>query len=380
MIFNAGLAVVLASICLICAVYGIYIWAILWGKGYHSPGKLDVSVPVSIIIPAYNEGKVIWEKIKNLSEIDYPSEMMEVIIIDDCSEDATRKKALSALEQFRIKGKVITNQRRQGTNANYNQGFDLASHDLIITTDADVVFEKDAIRHILNVLVKEKQTGAACGELIPRIDRQSLSTGIEGPYRDVFGKICGWESRLHSTYCFNGPLIAIKREAMGHIPPRKGASDTNIALMAIRKGYHARYVPEARFYEWIALRHDQQQRQKIRRATRLLESTWSARHLILDPRFGKFGSVVLPLRFAMLFAVPVATLGSLLILTLLGFMVHPIYGIGILTAALILFVSARWYNNILSSFIWHQYYLLMGLFQMARPAHLWESIERKTSG
>jgi len=372
-----GVILVLISMCLTGWVYGIYLAVIQWGKSYHSPGKLSSFKPISIIIPAYNEGDVIEAKIKNLSEINYPSELMEVIIIDDCSEDQTRDKALSALKRYHIQGRVFTNTCRQGTNANYNQGFKSASNSLIITTDADVVFEKDALQYILSVL-GEGKVGAACGELVPLIGDKTLSTGIEKPYRDVFGKICGWESYLHSSYCFNGPLIAVKSEAVDRISPTKGASDTNIALAAIEKGYQTKYVPEAKFYEWIASKHGQQQRQKIRRATRLLESTWSARHCLFNSKFGKFGMVILPLRFAMLFFIPSAFLGSLLIIILLGFMMHPFYGISFFLLTGILFMSARWYNNIFSSFFWHQYYLLMGLFQMANPTtHLWDSIDRK---
>jgi len=378
MIFTIGVIVLFILVAFVVIIYGIYIGAILSGKSYHSPGKLSTPQPVSIIIPSYNEEAVIESKIKNLSEINYPSELIDVIIIDDCSEDKTRGRALAAFREYHIRGKVVSNQSRLGTNANYNRGFALACNDLIITTDADVILEKDALLYILSVLVEEEETGAACGELIPWIEGQSLSTGIEGPYRDVFGRICGWESHLHSTYCFNGPLIAIKRKAISQISPTRGASDTNIALMAIQKGYRAKYVPEAKFYEWIAVRHEQQQRQKIRRAKRLLESTWSARHYLFDPRYGKFGMIVLPLRFAMLFLVPIATAASLLLSLLLGFLFHPLCGISILIATGIIMISSKWHNNILSSFLWHQYYLLLGLLNITKPSYLWDSIDRKT--
>ncbi len=376
MIFTIGMIIVFFTAVITAFVYGIYLWAIRWGKSYHSPGKLVSPLPVSVIIPAYNEGRVIEDKIKNLSEINYPSDLMEVVIIDDNSDDQTRQKALNAFKKYNIKGRVFTNRRRQGTNENYNKGFELASNDLIITTDADVIFDKDALLYILSPLAKEKKTGAVCGELIPWSSGQTLSTGIEAPYRDVFGKICGWESKLHSTYCFNGPLIGIKKDAVSRISSKKGASDTNIALMAIKKGFQSKYVPEAKFYEWIALQHNQQQRQKIRRASRLLESTWSARSCLFNPEYGKFGAIVLPLRFAMLFAIPSLALGSFLILIILAFMSNLFYGIILLIFTVVLFASAKWYYNIFSSFIWHQYYLFMGLLQMAKPSYLWDSIDR----
>lgn len=379
MLFKFVLTFVILAFSFIVFVYSIYLWAIKWGRHFHATGWLQSPRPISIIIPAHNEANVIEEKIKNLSEIDYPNEMMEVIIIDDCSHDETREKAINAFKKYQINGRVHTNKTRQGTNANYNIGFSLARHELVITTDADVVFEKDALRYLLNVLIEEEQTGAVCAELIPWSSEKTLSTGIETPYRDVFGKICSWESHLHSTYCFNGPLIGIKKSAITAISPTKGASDTNIALMAIKQGFHAKYVPEAKFYEWIPVKHGEQKKQKIRRATRLLESTWSARSCLFKPKFGKFGMVVLPLRYAMLFFIPPLSLSSLIFIIALGFLITPFWGIMLFVGFILLFVIARWFNNIFSSFIWHQYYLFMGLLHMAKPAYLWESIDRKNA-
>ncbi|MGA1825739.1 MAG: glycosyltransferase [bacterium] len=376
MLYGLGIGVVAVSVGITMLVYGIYIMGMSGGGEREAPREVCPPQPVSIIIPAYNEERVIARKIKNLAEIDYPSSLMEIIVIDDCSGDRTRQEALSALAQYGMKGEVITNERRQGTNANYNCGFERARNDLIIATDADVLFEKDAVRYIVNALCKEPQTGAVCGELVPLIEKQSISAGIEKPYREVFGKICGWESSLHSTYCFNGPLIGVKREAIGRISPTKGASDTNIALCAIKKGYRAKYVPYAKFYECIPHKHIDQRKQKIRRATRLLESTWSARGCLFNPRYGKFGMVVLPLRFAMFFIVPCACVLAGVILVLFGFMLHPLYGISFLGIIGVIFMSARWRATIVSSFLWHNYYLFMGLLRMGKSTHMWDSIDR----
>jgi len=274
-----------------------------------------------------------------------------------------------------------------------------ALHEIVITTDADVILEDQALKRIVAVLQNDERIGAACGELVPLIDASSLSTGVEKPYRQIFGKICSWESALHSTFCFNGPLIALRKQAYSPMDPHngplialrkqayspmdphRGASDANMALSAIRNGYQAKYISSAKFFEWIPTSLSQQRRQKVRRAARLLESTWSARHMLLSRKLGKFGSIVLPLRMAMFFLVPSLCGISILCLGLLGFfwlsasagMVWG--GLYLLSLAGVAALGAIW-NNFLTSFLWHQYYLLAGLVSMVKPMYIWESVDR----
>jgi len=362
-------------------IYGIYILAVIWGKKYLPPDELQGYIPISVLIPARNEERVIERKIKNLAEVDYPRELLQVVIIDDASTDQTRKIAQDALARYQLRGTVITNDTRKGTNYNYNEGMKHALHEIVITTDADVILEDQALKRIVAVLQNDERIGAACGELVPLIDASSLSTGVEKPYRQIFGKICSWESALHSTFCFNGPLIALRKQAYSPMDPHRGASDANMALSAIRNGYQAKYISSAKFFEWIPTSLSQQRRQKVRRAARLLESTWSARHMLLSRKLGKFGSIVLPLRMAMFFLVPSLCGISILCLGLLGFfwlsasagMVWG--GLYLLSLAGVAALGAIW-NNFLTSFLWHQYYLLAGLVSMVKPMYIWESVDR----
>lgn len=250
-------------------------------------------------------------------------------------------------------------------------------HDIVITTDADVTLEGKALKRMVAALQNDEKIGAACGELVPLIDGQYISTGVEKPYREVFGKICSWESSLHSTYCFNGPLIALRKQAYSPIDPHKGASDTNMALTAIRNGYQAKYISSAKFYEWVPTKLSQQKKQKIRRASRLLESTWTARGMLFKKRYGKFGMVVLPLRTAMFFLVPSLcgvsiVFSEIVIFRFLGIM-PGLLSLFFLLGAIML---GAYRSNFLTSFLWHQYYLVAGLVNMIKPMHIWESVDR----
>ncbi|MGA1876211.1 MAG: glycosyltransferase [bacterium] len=365
------------SFCFCLLIYGIYIWAVVWGEHYQPDDELRSFVPLSVVIPARNEEKVIGKKIENLARIDYPNELLQVVVVDDASNDRTAELAEQALKDYGLNGLVLVNQQRMGTNYNYNEGFKHVVHDLVITTDADVCLAEDALKKIIAVLQNDPKVGAVCGELVPIIEARSLSAGVEKPYRDIYGKICAWESRLHSTYCFNGPFIALRKQAYSPMHPEKGASDANIALAAIRNGYQAKYVHSARFYEWIPINLSQQKRQKIRRAARLLESTWLGRDLLWNKRVGLFGKIVLPLRMAMLFLVPSLCLLSLILGGVLVYRVCGLFPFSLyLLGAGMVMTLGSYRTNLISSFLWHQYYLFNGLINMIKPMHVWESIDR----
>ena len=355
-------------------IYLIYYMAVLVVRDIdvQQPDKL---YPVSIVIPTYNEAEVIEHRIQNLSQIDYPIELIDVIVVDDCSEDDTVIRAQNAYKKYRIEGKVIGKAKRSGTNISVNLGIASSQNEIIVTTDADVVFEKNSLKNALAVLLNDDLIGAVCGELTPIVVDKTFTTNSEVAYRSVYGKMCTWESNIHSTYCFNGPLIMLKKKAFSPIPEKYGASDAGMAMNIIRNGYRCLYVSAAKFSEYIAVDLKQQRRQKLRRSARLLEATISNLDLI-SPKYGKFGLVVLPLRAIMFIIAPAALFVSLILWFYVLLSFDSFYGLALLVAFLLLLLSGYIKQNIVSSFIWHQIYLLTGFFYIYRGAGTWKAIKR----
>jgi len=95
---------------------------------------------LSIIIPARNEAKDITACLRSISANNYPSDKFEIILIDDHSEDETSKIA-SLLE---ISNLTILKQEenRQGKKQALKLGLQKAKGDLILTTDADCVYDE----------------------------------------------------------------------------------------------------------------------------------------------------------------------------------------------------------------------------------------------
>jgi cellulose synthase/poly-beta-1,6-N-acetylglucosamine synthase-like glycosyltransferase len=360
-------ATILASI-IPLSVYLIYTVATLTSR----PVSLQPINPlpdISIVIPAYNEEVVIEDRLGNLAEI-YPKERMEIMVSNDGSTDNTEKIAQEALNKYSLKGKVIT-KPRGGVNSAINRGIQESSSEIVIITGADGLFDKDTIVHLVSILQSSEEIGAVSGDIVPRAKGETLFSKSEEAYRSIYGKICMWESKISSTYCFNGAVVAFKKKAASSLNSRRGADDASMALSVIRNGYRCIYVPTAKFYESIPHSFDEQKRQKIRRATRLLEATYFNRD-VMSSKYGLFGMVVFPLRLLMFFVVPALFFISLILWIVLLWSINPWYGAGLGGfIALLLFIGS-FKSNLVSSFIIYQMYLLLGLFNMMRDVHIWE--------
>src|ERR1035437_8442997 len=99
----------------------------------HSP----LSLPVSVVIPAYNEERMILNTVMNMLRLHYPQ--YEVIVVNDGSKDRTLQVLI---EHFNLRGIDKENGRRADA---VNAGLNLARYPLLCQTDADCVLEEDAL-------------------------------------------------------------------------------------------------------------------------------------------------------------------------------------------------------------------------------------------
>jgi biofilm PGA synthesis N-glycosyltransferase PgaC len=355
--------------------YLIYLLGIYFGKKSEEVPALHSYPDISIIISAYNEELVIGKRIANIQECHYPKESIEIIFVDDCSSDDTKNLAKSCLERSGIKYQLIANSERLGTNRSYNFAISKANYPLIVTTDADVFFEPDALKYLIGRLLSNEKIAAVTGELRPVMNANS-TTMLEGVYRSFYGRMCAWESALDSTYNFNGALVAFRSDRVRRINDKLGADDANTAFEAIRKGYRAVYEKKAIVYEDIPRSLKIQYRQKTRRATGLIEATLS--NLDLLGKNTWFSRFFYPLRIFIYVCSPIIFFLSVVIFSLWVFLFNPL----VLFGCMILLVGAgiAWRQNLVFAFILNQFYLIAGLSNLGKDMRVWDSTSNKKKG
>lgn len=346
----------------------------MFGKKGGLPQKMNEFPHISIIISAYNESNVIQRRVDNIASSSYPKERYEIIFIDDCSDDNTFLITEKALADAEMSFKILRNEERCGTNRSYNRGMKIASYDIIVTTDADVFFEKDALKNLVSRLISDDAFAAVCSDMFPLRSSEIHRTGkYEQKYRSVYGRMCGWESAHDSTYNFNGGLVAFKKKNFSEIREGKGADDANTAFEAIRRGFRAYYETSAIVFEEIPENLKEQSRQKIRRATRLIEATLGNIDVLKISR--PFSRFFFPLRIMMVTISPslfFLGIGILIIGVLLSS--FPIIYLGIITVVILLVLS---FSRFSQSFVINQYYLFRGLLRLGSDMSVWESTSKK---
>jgi cellulose synthase/poly-beta-1,6-N-acetylglucosamine synthase-like glycosyltransferase len=355
--------------------YMIYLAGMYLGKKSEQVLSPQIYPDISIIISAYNEEQVIEKRIVNIQECHYPNENIEIIFVDDFSSDNTKNLAKLYLERSGIKYHLIANTERLGTNRSYNYALTKAHYPIIVTTDADVFFEPDALNYLIGRLLSNEKIAAVTGELRPLMNTNS-TTMLEGVYRSFYGRMGDWESAHDSTYNFNGALVAFRSDLIKRINDKRGADDANTAFEAIRKGYRAVYESKAIVYEDIPRSFKTQYRQKTRRATGLIEATLSNLDLLGEKnRFSRF---FYPLRILMYLCTPILFFIGLIVLLLWVFQFNPIF----LPVLFLLLAVAGifWRQNLVFAFIINQFYLLAGLLNLGKDMRVWESTSDKKKG
>ncbi len=352
--------------------YIIYLFGISFGKKPTDAGFPNGNPKISMIISAYNEERVIGNRIRNLMQCHYPQDSYEIIFVDDCSSDNTLSLAKICLEESGLEFRIIANNERLGTTRSYNHAIKFARYPIVVTTDADVFFEPDALNYLIGRLVSDPKIAAVTGELRPFLNENN-TTKLECAYRSYYGRMCDWESAIDSTYNFNGALVAFRTDLIRRIDDKRGADDANTAFEAIRKGYRAVYEMRAVVFEDIPQRFGVQYRQKIRRAKQLIEATLANLDLLgMNRPFTRF---FYPLRFFMYLCTPVLFFISLFLITIGLYYASPFILLGLIGLTLV--IEVVWRQNLFNAFIVNQFYLVAGLLNMGKDTRTWESTSKK---
>jgi len=145
----------------------LYVWKIsffLWGLFRHTTGRNKKLYRVSVIVPARNEEENIDRCLRSLVRQKYPSDKLEIIVVDDFSTDRTadivktytaRYDFISLIPPGRIEPGMSPKKRALQT------GIDAATGEIVVTTDADCWASSRWIRQIVSQF--EEQVGVVTG-------------------------------------------------------------------------------------------------------------------------------------------------------------------------------------------------------------------------
>lgn len=196
---------------------------------------------ISFIIAAYNEEKVIVEKLKNDLELDYPKEKLEIIVVSDGSNDQTP----ALVESFKDRGvKSLHRPERQGKIAALNRAVEFAQNEVLVFSDANSMFRKDALKKLVRHF-SDTSVGGVCGQkaVLHNHDRKaSLGDSLYWKYESTLKQA---ESHLGSIPTADGEIFSMRKKHYRPIDTKIINDDTAITLNLISQGLRVIYDKEA---------------------------------------------------------------------------------------------------------------------------------------
>jgi cellulose synthase/poly-beta-1,6-N-acetylglucosamine synthase-like glycosyltransferase len=202
--------------------------------------RARLTVPVSVVIAAHNEGRIIGQKVTNVRASDYPADLVEIVVASDGSTDRTVDGAQSA------GATVVLDLPRVGKLAALNGAVSRCSGDVLVFTDADSTLEASTLAELLSNF-SDPSVGAVAANELHVVEHEGLPVASgEGLYWRYEQAIKHWEDRVGNAVSASGRLYAIRRDLFRPSAQSACTDDFVISTQAVRSGRRLAFDENAR--------------------------------------------------------------------------------------------------------------------------------------
>lgn len=247
----------------------ILLWRIvLFFKYRPAPACPERALPrCTVIVPAYNEGEQVFLTLRSLVQSRYPNEKLQIIAVDDGSNDDTWQWICRAEKAFPRRITPIRLPENKGKRHALYAGFQQSRGEVIITVDSDSVVESNTLWSIASPFVQDPRVGAVAGNvrvlnrskgLIPRM--------LEVMFMYSFDFIRAGQSMVNAVLCTPGALSAYRAHVVMRVLPAwikqtfRGrpaniGEDRAMTNLILREGYHTLFQQDAVVYTNVPVRY-----------------------------------------------------------------------------------------------------------------------------
>lgn len=225
--------------------------------------KGELTPKVTVIVAAYDEQDVIERRLENLLALDYPPELVEIVVASDASTDRTDElvEAVAAREP-RVR---LLRCPRGGKVQAQNLAVRETDGELLAFSDANATWAPDALRLLVRPFA-DPDVAYVCGRL--RLLRPD-GTNREGAYWRYELWLREQESALGSVTGGNGSIYAVRRSDYLEVDPRFG-HDLSFPYLMVQRGRRAVYEPTAQAFEKPSRDLEDEYHRKVR----MFEHCW----------------------------------------------------------------------------------------------------------
>lgn len=200
-----------------------------------------ITPSMSLIVAAYNEEDNIVARLDNALALDYPPEMLEIIVASDGSDDATE----SLVTRYATQGVRLLALPRRGKVHALNAAVQQAKGDILVFSDANSLYDRQALRKLARNFADPRIGGAAgCTLYTLEAETESSSHG-----EDVYWNYDNWlkerETLTGNIVSAHGGIYAIRRRLYPQLSDSAVTDDFAISTAVIEQGYRLVYEAEA---------------------------------------------------------------------------------------------------------------------------------------
>ena len=332
---------------------------------------------ITILIPSYNEEKIIEKRLQNILNYDYPLEKMRVVFIDE-STDTTPGIIQKYVDSYKNIELLHMNQRMGYSKAVFT-GLSRVDTGIVVLNEAGSFPLPKTLKNQIHILQNPK-IGAVTGH--SKLLNQNENIGnIEALYLRFLEYIRIAESRMDTTIFIKGEATAYKTSLVKDIEAMEdtGSIDTSMAFMVRKKGYKTVYSPDVIFEEYAPSDAHGFRKQKMIRAANIMRNLLIFKEMLLNPKYGKFGLISMPFYLSTFFITPLL-LPVAMISMIIGLFTNVVYYRYIFAFAcivlILLLISGR---NILELFIELEISMVKAMYQIFIKKKGHDKIERVES-
>jgi len=240
---------------------------------------------VTILTAAFNEAAHIEATIRNKLDQDYPSNLLDIVVVSDESMDGT-DEIVSAIASQNARIRLIRQVPRQGKTAALNLAMPAVRGDIVVFSDANSIYRPDTVRKLVRNFA-DRTVGYVTGKMIyVNPDGSQVGDGC-GAFMRYENALRAAETRMGSIVGVDGGVDAVRRAL--YLPMRADQlPDFVLPLSVVEQGYRVVFEPEANLTEETLSEGAQEYRMRVRVALRALWALWDKRSLLNPLNSGLF--------------------------------------------------------------------------------------------
>jgi cellulose synthase/poly-beta-1,6-N-acetylglucosamine synthase-like glycosyltransferase len=212
---------------------------------------------VSVIIAVHNGARFIRDKLDSVLALDYPAELMDVLVVSDESTDETD----DIVREYATRGIQLMRVPKGGKPAALNAAIPRVTGEILFLTDVRQTLEPSSLRRLV-ACFGDPQIGVTSGELLIR-KGESRDTSDVGLYWRYESWIRNRLSSVDSMFGATGPFYTMRRELAVEMPPDILLDDMYLPMAAFFRGYRLVVEDTARAFDYPTTR-DTEFRRKVR--------------------------------------------------------------------------------------------------------------------